>query len=311
MSSLNIVFGGTPEFAVPALEALLNAGHRIVTVYTQPDRPAGRGKKLHMSAVKECALRHGLAIEQPATLRDPSAAARLASFRPDVMIVVAYGLILPQAILAVPRLGCVNIHGSLLPRWRGAAPIQRALLAGDTQTGVSIMIMDAGLDTGPVLSMHATPIGARENAASLHDRLATLGAQSLVATLVEYANGTLAPQPQSQVGVTYAHKIRKEEARIDWRQTAVQIDAQVRAFNPWPIAETHWREQQLRVWQATPMMSTHDTAPGTVISASASGILVAAGDGILVIEQLQLAGRKAMSAADFINAHHVVGEHFD
>ncbi|HYM35032.1 MAG TPA: methionyl-tRNA formyltransferase [Steroidobacteraceae bacterium] len=310
MSALNIVFGGTPEFAVPALEALYSAGHRIAAVYTQPDRPAGRGQKMHTSAVKECALRHGLHIEQPATLRVPEAAQRLASFRPDVMIVVAYGLILPQTILDVPRLGCVNIHASLLPRWRGAAPIQRALLAGDATTGVTIMRMDAGLDTGPMLSMHPTPIAARENAVSLSDRLAALGAQAMVETLAKYAAGKLYPQVQMETGVTYAHKIKKEEAHIDWTQSATKIDAQVRAFNPWPIAETRWRDQQLRVWEALPLVSTYDSPPGTIVSATTSGIVVAAGEGALCIERLQMAGRKAMSAADFINAQRIVGERF-
>jgi methionyl-tRNA formyltransferase len=307
MSSLNIVFGGTPEFSVPALEALCEAGHRIVAVYTQPDRPAGRGQKLRLSAVKECAVRRGLHIEQPTTLRGAQAAAHLASFRPDVMVVVAYGLILPEAILDIPRLGCVNIHASLLPRWRGAAPIQRALLAGDTETGVTIMRMDAGLDTGPVLSMHPTTISARDNAAVLHDKLAALGAHALCDTLKKYSVGELQPRPQPALGVTYAHKISKDEALIDWRRPATQIDAQVRAFNPWPIAETNWRGQQLRIWEATPLAIAQRAAPGAVLP-SAVGIQVATGDGTLLIERLQLSGRKVVPAADFLNAHAVVGE---
>lgn len=311
VTSLNIVFGGTPEFAVPALEALLAAQMRIAAVYTQPDRPAGRGQKIQMSAVKECALRHDLHIEQPQSLRTSDAAAKLKEFHPDVMVVVAYGLILPQAILDVPRLGCVNIHGSLLPRWRGAAPIHRALLARDAETGVTIMRMDAGLDTGPVLSMHSTAIGARESWASLHDRLATLGAQALVDSLRKFAEGTLKPQPQSAEGVTYAHKIKKEEALVDWGRSASEIDAQVRAFNPWPVAETRWQGQQLRIWDASPRESTLDSPPGTVLAATDQGIVVATGRDALAIERLQLAGRKAMPATDFINAHRVVGTRFE
>jgi len=311
MTALNIVFGGTPEFAVPALEALLAAGHRVAAVYTQPDRPAGRGRQLQPSAVKECALRHGLHIEQPQTLRDPAAVDRLASFHPDVMVVVAYGLILPQPVLTVPRLGCINIHGSLLPRWRGAAPIQHALLESDAQTGVSIMCMDAGLDTGPVLSMHPLTIAARENYATLRDRLATLGARSLVETLPRYADGSLRPQAQPKDGVTHAHKIKKEAARIDWKQSAMRIDARIRAFNPWPVAETQWHEQQVRIWNALPTATNDAGAPGTILNATASGIVVATGEGALSIERLQLAGRKTLSAADFVNAHRILGDRFN
>jgi methionyl-tRNA formyltransferase len=305
---LNIVFGGTPEFAVPALEALLASGHRIAAVYTQPDRPSGRGQRVAQSPVKESALRHGIQVEQPASLRDAAAVQRLASFRPDVMVVVAYGLILPSAVLAVPRLGCVNIHGSLLPRWRGAAPIHRALLAGDRTTGISIMRMDEGLDTGPVLSTHETPIGERETAAALHDRLAALGAQALVATLEKYSRDELAPQPQPTEGVIYAQKIRKEEASLDWQQSAKQLDAQVRAFNPRPVAETRWQAQQLRVWEAIPLDTKSDALPGTVLSADGNGIVVATGAGALSLLRVQLAGRKQMSAGEFLNAHRIIGD---
>jgi methionyl-tRNA formyltransferase len=308
MSALTLVFGGTPEFAVPALEALLAAGHRLAAVYTQPDRPAGRGQKLQMSAVKECALRNSIPIEQPSSLRESTAVERLASYQADAMIVVAYGLILPQAILDVPRLGCVNIHGSLLPRWRGAAPIQRALLAGDRETGVSIMRMDAGLDTGPVLSMHTTPIDAHENGVILRDRLAMLGAQALCETLPKYASGECTPAAQTQTGVTYAQKIRKEEAVIDWSQSAMAIDRQVRAFNPWPVAETQFRGQQLRIWEATPLSAAANATPGTISAASSAGIVVATGEGTLVLQRLQLAGRKAMTAGDFIQAQRIAGE---
>lgn len=308
MTSLTIVFGGTPEFAVPALEALLHAGHRIAAVYTQPDRPAGRGRQVAQSAVKQAALRHGLVVEQPATLRDPAAADRLAGYRPDVMVVVAYGLLLPKPILDTPRLGCVNIHGSLLPRWRGAAPIQRALLAGDAETGVSIMCMDVGLDTGPVLSTKSIAIAPHETAATLHDRLATLGAQALIETLPKFAAGELIPQPQPQAGVTYAHKLRKEEAVLDWSRPAMELDRQVRAFNPWPVAETRWRGQQLRVWESAPLALNAKAKPGVVTGADANGIVVATGDGALNLTRVQLAGRKQMSAAEFLNAHRIVGD---
>jgi methionyl-tRNA formyltransferase len=306
-TALNLVFGGTPAFAVPALEALLAAGHRVAAVYTQPDRPAGRGQQLQMSAVKECALKNGLPVEQPRTLRDSDAATQLAKYRPDAMIVVAYGLLLPQIILDVPRLGCINIHGSLLPRWRGAAPIQRALLAGDSQTGISIMRMEAGLDTGPVLSLHPIAIGERESAAELYDRLAKLGADALCETLQKYAAGERAPTPQPQEGATYAQKIRKEEALIDWTQSARDIDRKVRAFNPWPVAETRWRDQQLRIWQSMPIASANARSPGQVIDATNEGVLVATGDGVLRIERLQLAGRKSMSASEFIRAQPIAG----
>jgi methionyl-tRNA formyltransferase len=308
MPILNIVFGGTPDFAVPALEALVAAGHRITAVYTQPDRPAGRGQRIASSPIKEAALRHGLTIEQPATLKDAIAAQRLASYQPDVMVVVAYGLILPAALLAVPRLGCVNIHGSILPRWRGAAPLHRAILARDATSGVSIMCMDEGLDTGPVLSMHPTPISDRETAATLHDRLAAMGAQALVATLGNYASGALVPQKQPTVGVTYAHKIRKEEASLDWRSSAVELDAQIRAFNPWPVAETRWRDQQLRIWEAVPAPIDTDAIPGTVIKADSHGIVVATGTGALSVLRLQMSGRKQMSASEFLNAQRIAGE---
>lgn len=308
MTGLNLVFGGTPEFAVPALTALLEAGHRVAAVYTQPDRPAGRGQKLQMSAVKEAALRHGLHVEQPRTLKDPDAAARLRSFTPDAMIVVAYGLILPQAILDAPRLGCINIHGSLLPRWRGAAPIQRALLAGDAESGITIMKMDAGLDTGAMLSTHPIEIGPNENAASLHDRLADLGAQAVCAALAKFAVGDITPRAQPEAGVTYAHKIRKEEALIDWTQSAIQINRVVRAFNPWPIAETRWQGQQLRIWEASASSMRHSATPGKVIESSDEGIRVATGDGSLLITRLQLPGRKSLPAAEFLRSQRIEDE---
>lgn len=304
MDPLAIVFAGTPEFSVPALSALLRSRHHVVAVYTQPDRPAGRGQQVAMSAVKQCAVQHQLPVEQPKTLRDPAAVARLAQWRADLMIVVAYGLLLPQDVLQTPRLGCVNIHASLLPRWRGAAPIQRAILAGDPTTGISIMQMDVGLDTGPVLLERPSPIGARETASSLHDRLSMLGAEALLEALEGIAAGTLQARAQPAEGATYATKIRKEEALIDWSKSAPEIDRLVRGFNAWPVAETRWKGQQLRIWEAIPASSAGPRAPaGTVVGTSPAGIDVATGDGVLTLTRVQIAGRKAVSAAEFLNAH--------
>jgi methionyl-tRNA formyltransferase len=311
MSRLRVVFAGTPEFAVPALQALHDAGHAIVAVYTQPDRPAGRGRALAASAVKQRALALGLAVEQPPTLRTAQAQAQLASFSPDVMVVVAYGLILPQAVLDIPRLGCLNIHGSLLPRWRGAAPIQRAVLAGDERSGISIMLMDAGLDTGPELLRREVTIGARETAGQLHDRLAPLGARAIVDAVRGWAAGSLVAQPQPAEGATYAAKISKEEARIDWTRPARAIDAQVRAFNPWPVAETKLGDEQVRIWEARPAdESTGASAPGDVVHAQDGRLLVATGDGVLEVLVLQFPGRKPLAARDILNSRPLRGERF-
>lgn len=307
MPALSIVFAGTPDFAVPALEALLQSSHRVLAVYTQPDRPAGRGQQLAASAVKQCALRHGLPVEQPATLREPSAVEQLQRYCADVMIVAAYGLLLPQSILETPRLGCINIHASLLPRWRGAAPIQRAIAAGDAESGVTIMQMEAGLDTGPMLLARAVTIGARETGGSLHDRLASLGAQALLDALDTVVHGTATPRAQPAEGVTYAAKIRKEEAAIDWSRSATELDRQIRAFDPWPVAETRWNGQQLRVWQALPIESAASPAPGQVLATSPAGIDVSTGNGVLRLTRVQSAGRKAMAAADFLKAHRLDG----
>ncbi len=292
---------------MPALEALLHSSHRVVAVYTQPDRPAGRGQQLAASAVKQCAVRHDLPVEQPATLREPSAVEGLQRWSADVMIVAAYGLLLPQAILQTPRLGCINIHASLLPRWRGAAPIQRAIAAGDAESGVTIMQMEAGLDTGPMLLARSVAIDARETGASLHDRLASLGAQALLDALDAIAQGTARPRAQPAVGVTYAAKIRKEEAAIDWSRSAVEIDRQIRAFDPWPVAQTRWNGQQLRVWQAMPIDSSASPAPGKVLGTGAVGVDVGTGNGVLRLTRVQSAGRKAMSAAEFLKAHRLDG----
>jgi methionyl-tRNA formyltransferase len=292
---------------VPALEALLRSPHRIVAVYTQPDRPAGRGQQVAASAVKQCALRHGVPVEQPATLKDPDAVQRLKQWSADLMIVAAYGLLLPQAVLDTPRLGCINIHGSLLPRWRGAAPIQRAIEVGDVESGVTIMQMEAGLDTGPMLLARPTPIAPRETAATLHDRLAALGAQALLDALDEILLGKATPRAQPAAGVTYAAKIRKEEAAIDWSRTAAEIDRQIRAFNPWPIAQTQWNGQQLRVWEAEPIDARAAQSPGKVLATSAAGIDVGTGAGVLRLTRVQAAGRKAVTAAEFLNAHRLDG----
>jgi len=317
-SGLRIVFAGTPEFSVPALDALHAAGHEMAAVYAQPDRPAGRGRTLGTGPVKRRALELGLRVEQPPSLKSGEAVAVLASFAPDLMVVVAYGLILPQAVLDVPRLGCLNIHASLLPRWRGAAPIQRAILAGDTRTGVTIMKMDAGLDTGPMLLVRETGIAAGETAGSLHDRIARLGADAVVEAVSGLVAGSLVPVPQPADGATYAAKIRKEEATIDWASPASAIARQVRAFNPWPVAETRWQGRQLRIWEARPLADAPGVpapaaaggqhAPGQVIGAEPGRLVVSTGDGFLEVHRLQLAGRNVMPAAEFLNANPLAGE---
>ncbi len=297
--SLAIVYAGTPEFAVPALEAIAAAGHPVRAVYTQPDRPAGRGRELCASPVKRRALEFGLAVLQPATLRDPAALAHLAALAPDVVVVAAYGLLLPPEALAVPRLGCINIHASLLPRWRGAAPVQRALLEGDAVTGVSIMRMEAGLDTGPVYAVERVPIGPRDTTELLSARLATVGARALVATLAALEHGHPVPVPQPAEGVSYARKVEKREAVIDWAQSALALDRRVRAFVPWPVAETRWRGAQLRVHAAEPAAAASDAAPGTVVAAGAAGLEVATGAGRLRLLRVQLAGRNIVAATEF------------
>ena len=313
MQPLRILFAGTPDFAVPSLAALLAAGHEVVGVYTQPDRPAGRGRKLQMSPVKALALEHGLPVQQPVSLkRDPEALERLRAFGADLMVVVAYGLLLPPAVLEAPRLGCVNVHASLLPRWRGAAPIQRAILAGDSETGICIMRMEAGLDTGPVYHRVVTAIEARETGGTLHDRLSELGARALIAALPGIAAGSTPPEPQDEALATYAHKLTKEEAVIDWTWTAEAIERQIRAFDPWPVAQTSLDGATLRIWEAqAEAASDAAEAPGTVIQADRSGIRVATGAGVLRITRLQPAAKKPMSAADYLNARHLDGARLD
>lgn len=301
MQSLRIVFAGTPEFATPALSTLLQGDHQIVGVYTQPDRPAGRGRKLQASPVKKLALEYGAPIYQPASLRSETNQAELAALRPDLMIVAAYGLILPQAVLDTPAMGCINIHASLLPRWRGAAPIQRAILAGDAQTGVTIMQMEAGLDTGPMLLKQVCPIGEQDNAQTLHDRLAQIGARTLAAALEQWK--TLQAEPQDNRQATYAHKLDKSEALLDWREPAIVLARKVRAFNPWPMAQGEVKGLMLRIGQAEALSEHSDAMPGTLMRCSQTGVDVAAGQGALRLLRVQKAGGRMISAGDFLNAH--------
>jgi methionyl-tRNA formyltransferase len=308
MTALRIVYAGTPEFAVPALQALLTSGHQVVAVYTQPDRPAGRGRILTASPVKQYALSHHVAVEQPVNFRDPETVNRFRGYQADVMVVAAYGLILPQMVLDIPRYGCINIHASLLPRWRGAAPIQRAILAGDTQSGVTLMRMEAGLDTGAMLKISTIDIDEHESAAQLQDRLAAISAPMLLQLLEDLPASLQQAAVQPEAGVTYAKKILKEEAHIDWHHSAIHIDRLIRAFNPWPVAETLLNGQQLRIWQAQVNDQPANATPGTVVNADANGIQVACADRILNVTRLQQAGRKAMSAAEFIRAHTAIGQ---
>lgn len=301
--SLRIVFAGTPAFSVPCLEACRASGAQIVAVYTQPDRPAGRGRKLTPSPVKQAALAAGIRVEQPETLKTLEARETLAAYRPDLMIVVAYGLILSRKVLAMPRLGCWNVHASLLPRWRGAAPIQRAILAGDTQSGVDLMQMEAGLDTGPVLLERRTPISRDDTGGSLHDRLSLLGADVLAEGLRRTLAGeSLQARPQADEGVMYAHKLEKAEARLDFTRPAFALEHQVRAFDPWPVAEGEIAGEHVRIWAAHAIEQNTTAAPGDLVGAQREGIDIACGDGVLRITALQRAGGKRISAADYLNA---------
>jgi methionyl-tRNA formyltransferase len=307
---VRLIFAGTPEFAVHALEALHAAGHEIVAVYTQPDRPAGRGQKLTPSPVAQRAQALGLTLCKPPTLRDDAAQAALRVLAPEIMVVVAYGLILPQAVLDIPAHGCLNIHASLLPRWRGAAPIQRAIEAGDAQSGVTIMRREAGLDTGPMLLSEAVAISESTTAAQLHDQLAALGARLIVVALERLAHGTLAEQRQPEDGVTYARKLDKAEARIDWTQPAAAIARRIRAFNPVPAAWTELDGERLRLLLARSTGATTDAAPGTVARAEGGALQVATGDGLLQIEQLQWAGGRVLSAAQALQGRSLAGVRF-
>jgi methionyl-tRNA formyltransferase len=304
---MKLIFAGTPEFAAQALTAIVAAGHDVALVLTQPDRPAGRGMSLQPSAVKKVALEHGIEVFQPLTLRDAEAQAKIAAVGAEVMVVAAYGLILPQVVLDMPRLGCINIHGSLLPRWRGAAPIQRALLAGDAETGICIMQMEAGLDTGPVLLRGAFPVEAGDTTATLHDRLAELGAKLVVEALGKLP---LPAEPQPVDGVTYAHKIEKAEALIDWSKSAAELDRHIRAFNPFPGAQAVFGGQTVKLWQATPVAGEGEI--GTILAVDRGSVVVACGTGALAVSELQKAGGKRLPVQQFLAGHPLkVGDRFD
>lgn len=299
--SLNIIFAGTPDFAARHLDALLSSSHKVVAVFTQPDRPAGRGNKLTASPVKQLAEQHNIPVFQPKSLRPEENQQLVAQLNADVMVVVAYGLILPAAVLAMPRLGCINVHGSLLPKWRGAAPIQRSLWAGDTQTGVTIMQMDPGLDTGDMLHKLACPIDASDTSASLYQKLAELGPQGMLDTLEQLANGTANPEVQDETLVSYAEKLSKEEAKLDWSLSAAQLERCIRAFNPWPVSYFTVEDQPVKVWKAS-VLPHVAKQPGEIILADKNGIQIATTDGVLNIEELQPAGKKAMKAQDLLNS---------
>ncbi|QQM64319.1 methionyl-tRNA formyltransferase [Pseudoalteromonas sp. LC2018020214] len=296
---LRIIFAGTPDFAARHLQALIQSEHQIVGVYSQPDRPAGRGKKLKASEVKELALEHNLPVFQPQSLKNDEALAELTSLNADIMIVVAYGLILPKAILEAPRLGCLNVHGSILPRWRGAAPIQRAIWAGDKQTGVTIMQMDEGLDTGDMLHISRCPISTTETSASLYTKLAELGPDALIETINKLANGEITPEPQNDELANYAKKLSKEEADIDWSMSALQIERNIRSFNPWPMCFTQMGGQTVKIHQAQVLLQSGD--PGQILSSDKNGVVVACGEHALCITQLQPQGKKPMAINDFLN----------
>ncbi len=304
---LKIIFAGTPEFAATTLAALLETKHDICAVYTQPDRPAGRGRKLTPSPVKQLAIQHQLPVYQPPTLRDEEAQQQLAALDADVMVVVAYGLILPQAALDMPRHGCLNIHASLLPRWRGAAPIQRAIEAGDVESGVTIMQMDAGLDTGDMLHTASCTIKNDDTAQTLHNQLAKMGAVALLTVLQQLLDHTLAPVSQDSALANYAYKMEKREAEIVWQQDALQLSRRIRAFNPWPVCFTQWQGKLLRILIAQPLAEKSNQQPGTVIREGADGIDVACGEGVLRITTLQIAGKRATSAAEFIHSRSLLG----
>lgn len=298
---LKIIFAGTPDFAAQHLKALLNSPHKVVGVFTQPDRPAGRGKKLMPSSVKVLAEQHDLPLFQPASLRPGEAQQLVADLHADVMVVVAYGLLLPAAVLQLPKWGCLNVHGSLLPAWRGAAPIQRALWAGDHETGITIMQMDIGLDTGDMLHKLSCPITAEDTSASLYEKLAQLGPQALLNTLTQLSTQELNPEKQDDQLATYAHKLSKEEAKLDWSLTAQALERAIRAFNPWPVSYFTVDDHPVKVWRASVLPHSSAT-PGTIIAATKTGIQIATGDGVLNLESLQPAGKKAMSAQDLLNS---------
>ncbi|STX52662.1 methionyl-tRNA formyltransferase [Legionella busanensis] len=302
MSSLKIGFAGTPEFGLPCLNALFNSKHELLAIYTQPDRPAGRGRKLQPSAVKSWALEHQLPIYQPINFRDVEEVEKLTALNLDVLVVIAYGLILPRRILSIPQLGCVNVHASLLPRWRGASPIQHAILHGDEYSGVTIMQMDVGMDTGDMLNKVTYQLKPTETAGSLHDELAQLAIAPLLETLTSLAESNSQPIAQDHSLATYAGKINKQDALINWSQTAAVIDRQIRAYNPWPIAYTYIGSDVMRIHQAEIESTMTTQSPGTIININKKGILVATGDQLIRIQRLQFAGGKILSVADWLNS---------
>lgn len=302
MSKLNIVFAGTPAFGLPCLEALESSCHTVKAVYTQPDRPAGRGRKLQASAVKQWAIAKNKPVYQPLNFKDPETIATLAALAPDVIVVIAYGLILPKTVLTIPRFGCINVHASLLPAWRGASPIQQALLQGDAITGVTIMQMDAGMDTGDMLTKVECPVSAQDTAETLQAKLAEISALPLLATLDALLNNTLKPEKQEEHLASYAPKILKEQAKIDWSSTATRIAQQIRAYNPWPIAYTHFGEEILRIHQASPGQNLCMEPPGTILRIDRQGIFVATADYPICIEKIQFPGGKAITVAEWLNA---------
>lgn len=304
---LRIIFAGTPEFAVPSLDALMASAHEVVAVYTQPDRPAGRGRRLQPCAVRQASDRYRLCVRQPATLRDDDTVEALRGLRPDLMVVAAYGLLLPKRVLEIPRLGCINVHASLLPRWRGAAPIQYAILSGDAKTGVTLMQMDAGLDTGAMLAQAEMPLDEHTTAGELTAALARLGGELLGANLEAIAARELIPVPQEQALVTHAPKIVKHAATIDWHMAASDIARAVRAYDPWPVAQTTLAGQQLRLWRASALRSATTGAPGRVVSAGGNSFEVVCGQGILSVTEVQPAGRRRMAVRDFLNANDLDG----
>jgi methionyl-tRNA formyltransferase len=330
VTELRIVFAGTPEFALPALRALADSHHTVVGALTQPDRPSGRGQKLAASPIKQAAVELGVRVSQPLTLKTEEERSELSGWKPDVMVVVAYGLILPREVLALPRLGCINIHASLLPRWRGAAPIQRAILAGDTETGITIMQMDAGLDTGPMLLQRRLTIAAAETSGSLHARLAPMGADAMLEALEGLAEGAIHPRPQPTSGVTYAAKISKSEALIDWRQSAFEIERKIRAFHPTPVAETRFSGEPLKIHSAyvaedvlgnkaaesgskdfvPPDIESQAIQSGSILGVYDGAMLVDCGRGRLAITTVQRPGRRPVPARDFAHSHPISGHRF-
>ncbi|GAB1056917.1 MAG: methionyl-tRNA formyltransferase [Shewanella algae] len=302
MKPLKIIFAGTPDFAARHLQALLDSEHQVIAVYTRVDKPAGRGHKLTPSPVKALALEHDIPVYQPKSLRHEEAQQELAALGADIMVVVAYGLILPLAVLQAPRLGCINVHGSILPRWRGAAPIQRALWAGDKETGVTIMQMDVGLDTGDMLLKTSLPIADDDTSATLYEKLAQQGPVALIQALQGLAEGKLTTEPQDESLANYAEKLSKEEARIDWHKAARNLWQEIRAFNPWPVSYFECQGQNIKVWQAEVEESDEQFEPGTVVRADKRGLAIATADGLLVLKKAQLPGKKPLDIADILNA---------